>query len=732
MAILHYTLRSFGGGYVTSIDEAQLSPDQSPSLSNVDMTETNAVSRRFGFAQVSASVMTSKWANAASRSVRRIGRFYPSSGANQWVCISGTAMFTQADGARDVPLTRAEGETIHVGATGISLAATKYSAGYAWGVGASNTCSFTVPYSSGMTAKLFVPAGVGLSASVKVDSGAYTNVAVTATGVSYTPAVSATNHTLWVKLPSMAASTKYEENDSRITYSGYFPRVVDASCSGGYFALRGAGGSLSIAFVGSRCRIYGTKVVLGAHANISVDGGAATEASFYTAGSPAYQSLIFDTGVLAYGAHTVALSYAHEGEGYGTNIQFDFIKVWENGVALDYVDYWAQGSWARRDTTLSATSTRFAMEQMGGKLYYGSEYDNVQGWDGSAVSAVSASGTMAAKFLKAHKNRMWAAGKNADPGLLEYTYIGFPEKWSVPTAGAIRMAATGSGSGCTGLGVLRDRLFWFSDSKTHALTCDGDPVNWKNEAISNSYGCIAPDSVAEAPNVIVFLAADGVRAYGALPSIFSEDGSGFLHISRALTPTLEAYTDAQRKAAIGAYYKKRYWLTIGSDLFIADLDKRTKVGNDKQPVWTRYAYSGLVIKSMHVTRGDEYALYAGGNDGKLYRLDIGESDNGSAISMSYATPPLAIKGYSTTKHFRNVQVALQAPSSQSLTMTPSTDDVSGATSILSASATSDIQPLRAQVNSRGRSLKLTFSSAAAAQPVTISEVDIAFTPPRMR
>lgn len=795
MAVLHFTLSSFGGGLVTSVDEPQLTPDQSPNLRNVDITFTNAVTRRAGYAQVSASLMTSAWANAASRDVRHIGRFYPAVGNPQWVCVAGTALWTKTDGTRDVPLTRKEFTTGNVGGTGTAIAYAGYSGGGAVYCAASAGLSCTVPYSTGMSIK--IPSA---SCSVKVTAGAaWASLAASI----WTPSYTATTTTIYMK-PALANTrslkvTLANYGSGVYLYEGYRPWPMRNTEDREFeFSFYDSGAAPYLTQV--LCDIGATAVIsrtqlVGIRCDVSTTNYVAIDPS---SGSLAVTPIVRATGWhtvrfvngggqlatdgyldIYIGATRVTQNYLRQRANFGISLTevtsvsgyFDRLNInkvcqddcgagapqnWTHlfgsatssaytcvktrpNLVVDYVDYWAQSSWVKKDTTLSATANGFAIEQMGGKAYYGSDWDQVQSYDGTNIGAVSASGSMAgARFLKAFKNRLWAAGKKDDTGLLEYTKIGYPEVW-VPQpaslAGAIRVAATGSGHACTGLEVFRNKLYWFSHSKMHEVMADGEQTSWTNHVISDRYGCIAPDSLVAAPNALIFLSAGGVMSYGAQPSIYSDDGSGFANVSQAINNVIMAYPSASLAKTVGAFYDNRYFLALGATVYIADFDKRTKLGGRiPQPPWTRHVYTGLTVKSLHVTRGDEYGIYAGGNDGKLYRLDYGESDNGAAgIALRYDTPPLAPKGYATTKVFRGVQVAVDSSNiTQSLSMTPSTDDVDGTSTSLAASAKTDIQPIRAEVNARGRSLKLSFSATASAAPLTVSQVDVTYLPPRTR
>jgi hypothetical protein len=327
-----------------------------------------------------------------------------------------------------------------------------------------------------------------------------------------------------------------------------------------------------------------------------------------------------------------------------------------------------------------------------------------------------------------HKRRLFCAGAATDRALLNYTALDNGENWT--GGGSIYLAGKDSGGECTGLAVWNNLLWYFSPSRTYSLDTTGVDSAWVAKTISQSFGCIAPRTLVAAPNSLVFLAADGVRAYGYLTGINSPDGSGFMLISENIAPTLAAFTPAQRAEASGAYYRNRYWLVIHNNVFVCDLEKRTKNG---QPVWTAYHYGGITTNCLAVTRGDEYGLFTGDTNGNIYKLDSGLTDNGWHIDLMYETPPIAVGSYVTTKHFRSIDIAADGGNTtQSITVTPSSDDIDGTAQTVVIDAASAVRPVHMQINARGRSLKLRITSSGIAQPLSISELTVRYTPPRMR
>ena len=389
---------------------------------------------------------------------------------------------------------------------------------------------------------------------------------------------------------------------------------------------------------------------------------------------------------------------------------------------VDLVTYQAQGSWTRR-AAVSATASDFSFAVMDGKAWFGSDYDRIRSFDGASVAA--SSGYPRAGFLAIKQNRLFAAGRYDDKTLVEYTAIDKPTDWS--NGGAIRLTASSSGGDVTGLKVWNDTLFYAGHSIMRALDVRGGEANWWNREVSNAIGCVAPRSFVTIPNGVVFLSADGVKAYGQIPGIFDQDGSGFLNLSEDIRPTLQRITTGRHEQAAGAYYQGRYYLSVPLDG--STTNSHTLVyrfaDNEAPSSWTLYDW-GVSCFGEGV-RGDENALYGGDpSTGHIYRLEYGGNDNGDPIVMTYTVPPLRDDGYHTIKHFRRMYLTAQADAQQDLTIDFSNDDAPGATRTVSVDQSTDARPIRIPINARGRSLSMTFSTSGSEQDISISEVSLHF------
>ena len=114
-----------------------------------------------------------------------------------------------------------------------------------------------------------------------------------------------------VPVPATAAPgdpVLHEQSDLRFAFAGSWLTYSAAPLSGGSHALtNAAGSSVTLTFVGTRLDLLGMTGPKFGLAQVSVDGAAPTTADFYSADT-LVQQMVYSTGDLAEGLHTVTVS----------------------------------------------------------------------------------------------------------------------------------------------------------------------------------------------------------------------------------------------------------------------------------------------------------------------------------------------------------------------------------------------------------------------------------------
>jgi hypothetical protein len=122
---------------------------------------------------------------------------------------------------------------------------------------------------------------------------------------------------------------RYQQSNTKFTYSGTWKTVSDTAASGGGFAYANASGaSVTIHFTGIDLAWIAKKGPGYGQAKITVDGAKTYTVNLYSA-SVVWQKRVWSTGILASGSHTVKIQWtgSKSSKATGTNIDVDAFDV---------------------------------------------------------------------------------------------------------------------------------------------------------------------------------------------------------------------------------------------------------------------------------------------------------------------------------------------------------------------------------------------------------------------
>ena len=178
-----------------------------------------------------------------------------------------------------------------------------------------------------------------------------------------------------------------------------------------------------------------------------------------------------------------------------------------------------------------------------------------------------------------------------------------------------------NGQEITGMKVLGDRLVIFKTRSIYNVFFTGDndiPFVLPNGGKSNSsVGCIAPFSIQEVENGMVFLSTDGFYFY---------DGNNSFKISDRITTTLLGYNVSRfgNARSLVQRDKNRYWCALTTS---------GQTENDIVVVWDYFnnafsLYEGMAPSAMTTVYvgGLAERPYWGDYAGFVYRGDVGDDD----------------------------------------------------------------------------------------------------------
>lgn len=760
MATAKQTFSDFSAGLVTAIDETLLPMNASPDLSNVELLRSGSIKRRKGYATVKN--------NLSATHIDALHRHYSNSGVNRWMAVSATRMLSTT-GAFTMETFSEEAEALITSATYTRVAHAGYSGGYY--LSATNLLRFTLPKCVSFEMNM-----QSVTASVSIDGGAYT----AATNRVFSAAsLAATSHTVAVKRQSVAHSGKFARTYDALQAYRLVPDntevdlhfYVDADTSGyiglgddtfvqsilrlklnaggsfGLEAVTTSGGLVSSMHIGTLS--YGwhrltLTLASGASAtgSISLDGGTVYTSAVYCPNTPKLRvygaplSGVFLAELMVGGIFTDDFTSTNgwtvvTGEMTSSTEQTYTAGMFTT-VGVDKFTYNASDeAWATVSNTLSTTTRTFGLASFGDSVYYNSPYDPLMCLPATSATPITVATAPMGGFLVEFKRRLYTCGKNNDRSLLEYSALDDPNTWTTTGdagAGSVRIFGKDTGHDSTGLAVWNNAVYQFTKKGVGYYSAKAIASQSEAKVLSERYGCIAPKSLAVAPNSMVWLGADGVYTYGLMSGVTSTEDAGFGVISDKVADILDGMTDEARERAVGALYNGNYWLACdpnGTGKNDTVLIHRFATA-ELPSAWTRYSYSRLDISSMYVTRADEYALYAGTTDGDFVRLDHTDSDGAANIDMTYKTPPISSRGYQGLKHYRTLYLLAESDVPQTVSVAALTDDASPPAMSVTVDSATSRRPIRIPMSSRGRSLQVTISSSGAEQPLAVSGLTLFF------
>ena len=206
------------------------------------------------------------------------------------------------------------------------------------------------------------------------------------------------------------------------------------------------------------------------------------------------------------------------------------------------------------------------------------------------------------------------------------------------------------GSDVTGLVSFREQLIIFSESKINRLV--GNSVaDFQLQPIASDIGCIAGETIQEISGDIIFLAPDGLRTLAGTER--NQDFS-LASISKPIQNELVSLTSVNTDFPSVVIREKSQYRMFGYEASTSAATSKGIIGTQLQ------TQQGLQINWAETTGIKAYAAtskYTGkvetvlfvNKDGYVYKMESGNSFDGSDITASFSTPYFPITDPQTRK-----------------------------------------------------------------------------------
>jgi len=334
------------------------------------------------------------------------------------------------------------------------------------------------------------------------------------------------------------------------------------------------------------------------------------------------------------------------------------------------------GSWTERDSgRTSAGKYTFERFNFDGnnKLIVadGNNAPTVFNTSFAATDVTSAGGgevstaVTGAKFVVVFKDHMFYAGMSSTPQEVVFS-VPFDED----------NFATGSGAGSfkvddtiTGLKVFRENLFIFCENRIFKLSGTSSS-NFAVAPVTRNIGCVNGQTIQEFAGDLIFLAADGLRTVAGtarigdvelgtisipVQSFFNDNIMNASNFVSLVVPNKTQYRLFFTKTGTAQSSTEGVLCSLRGQTFeFAKMKGIRPTATDTVPTTSAVVPPSIVIH--------------GGEGGYIYRQEVGNDFDGTAIDGKYRSPDLSFGDPGIRKHMHRVLVSYKPEASISADM----------------------------------------------------------------
>lgn len=324
--------------------------------------------------------------------------------------------------------------------------------------------------------------------------------------------------------------------------------------------------------------------------------------------------------------------------GNGTNNQI---------IAVDGTTayYLSGGVWTSKRTGLtSGSKARFSTFLDYVFMVNGTEATAV--WDGGGgtfATSGNASGAPTGKFIENFRARMWIAGNSTYPDRLYFSSL--PSSVTTPLITWDTSVTTGDwidispsdGENITGLHRTKSHLLVFKNNHIYRVAS----ISQSEPDPSINVGTYSQESIVETKIGVLFHHPTGFFRYS--------DG-GAEEISRPIIDIVEAISLSNYSSIAGWEDGDHAYWSVG-DITINSISYTNVVVRYtiSTQVWTMYTYPTQFRVSSPYNDGTTLFQIAGGSNGKVYKINVGITDDSAVIPYSLTSRSFSLDGFSSTR-----------------------------------------------------------------------------------
>ena len=221
------------------------------------------------------------------------------------------------------------------------------------------------------------------------------------------------------------------------------------------------------------------------------------------------------------------------------------------------------------------------------------------------------------------------------------------------------------GGNITGLVVFREQLIIFCEQAIKRIV-GNTSADYQLQPITEKIGCVSPDSIKEVGGDIMFLGPDGLRLLSATDRI--GDFSLASVSGRIQTELTQLISSSTFFSSVTIKAKSQYRL-FGYSASITSDSARGILGTQfsDRIEWAELRGIKAYTADSDYHEREELVIFAN-NDGYVYKLEEGNTFNGTNIRASFYTPYLPISDPRIRKTFYKLYTYLDPQGSVNITL----------------------------------------------------------------
>lgn len=324
------------------------------------------------------------------------------------------------------------------------------------------------------------------------------------------------------------------------------------------------------------------------------------------------------------------------------------------------LQYWNGSSWNSISGTFTDTDWAAANFDIGGNVVILTNGTDVpRYWNGSALSSISA--MPKGRYIAADNRRVYTAGVTGDDDTISYCAFQDALDWTTAENSGVVQYYTANGGPVTGLHSFEGQIYAFKKDSFCQIFHTGDArVTHRLVEVSNDIGCVSDKTIVEVGPYLMWLGDKDV---------FICAGGSATSIGKKVRRYLQSINENALSEACAWTDNYRYYVCIPTG---------GNTTNDTELVYdTRY-------RTWHVRNislgGMRYATllnnipYGSWADGKTYRLNDGDTDDGVAIPFRMVSKPYDDGTGEAEKEYYQSYIQGYISSGASAVFSVSTDD----------------------------------------------------------